>query len=541
MTPPIRFEHVSYRYPLRDAPALHDLSLDIEAGELLLLVGESGAGKSTFLRAINGLVPHFYGGAWAGRVLINGLDTRTVGPRDLSAHVGFVFQDPEAQFVVEIVEDELLFAMENFALPPPLMGERLEEVLTQLGIAHLRHRRIATLSGGEKQRVAIASVLTLHPSILVLDEPTSQLDPDAAAEVLDAVEALHRTRGLTVILAEHRLERVLHLAQRILFLPGKGQPPRIGPTREMIRHLPLVPPIVQLGRRLRWEPLPLTVDEARPLAPQVPPPSPPGASEPSYASGVAIEVERVHFAYGSAPALHDVSLTIHAGEAVAIMGPNGSGKSTLLKQMIGLLRPDTGAVRVAGRSLAGREVQEIARGVGYVPQNPNALLFAETVYEEPLVTLRNHGLDAASAPIAPTTLLARLGLDQVAHHYPRDLSTGQRERVALAAVLVTRPALLLLDEPTRGLDYGQKHALLSQLKAWQAEGTAVVIVTHDVELVAHFAERIILMEGGRVKADGPTRQVLAHAPSFAPQMVQLFGHTAWLTPDELPAPQMTAL
>ncbi|MCZ7575371.1 MAG: energy-coupling factor transporter ATPase [Ardenticatenaceae bacterium] len=530
----IRFDDVSYSYPLAKAPALSHLSLDIELAEFLLVVGESGAGKSTFLRAINGLVPHFYGGCFSGNVLVAGLNTKLVEPRDLSGHVGFVSQDPEAQFVVDRVEDELVFAMENFGLPEATMRLRIEEVLDRLGIAHLRRRAIARLSGGEKQRVAIASVLTLHPQILVLDEPTSQLDPLAAEEVLAALERLNADLGLTIILAEHRLERVVQHADRVLYLPNDGEPVVLGPTRAVLREVPLAPPVVELGRRLDWQPLPLSIKEGRTFArtmavrpaPTVTPPAPPPAGRVP-----AIQVENLRAAYGDRVVLRDVTLTIQAGEFVALIGRNGSGKTTLLKHLVGLQRviPGQGRVLVNGEDVSGKDVQEICLHVGYVPQNPNALLFAETVYEELLITLRNHGLDETNAPLAPQHLLETFGLGEYAAAYPRDLSAGQRERVALAAVLVTRPPIIILDEPTRGLDAHQKESLMRGLRHWRDEGVTILIVTHDVELVAQHADRTVLLADGEIAVDGPTRTVLSGALAFAPQVTKLFGRPDLLT------------
>lgn len=530
----IRFDDVSYSYPLADMPALSHLSLEVEAGEFLLVVGESGAGKSTFLRAVNGLVPHFYGGCFSGNVWVAGLNTKLVEPRDLSGHVGFVFQDPEAQFVVERVEDELVFAMENFGLPEATMRLRLEEVLDQVGIAHLRRRSIAKLSGGEKQRVAIASVLTLHPQILVLDEPTSQLDPLAAEEVLTALERLNADLGLTIILAEHRLERVVQHADRVLYLPSNGGPAILGPTRAVLCDVPLAPPVVELGRRLDWQPLPLSIKEGRPFARSlsVSPPetlSPPAPPVPT--SVPAIQIENLHASYGDRTVLHGVTLTIQPGEFVALIGRNGSGKTTLLKHLVGLLKaaPDQGRVLVNGEDVSRKDVQEICLHVGYVPQNPNALLFAETVYEELLITLRNHGLDESNAPLAPQQLLESFGLAEYASAYPRDLSAGQRERVALAAVLVTRPPIIILDEPTRGLDARQKESLMRVLRHWQQEGVTILMATHDVELVAQHADRTILLADGEVAVDGPTRTVLSGALAFAPQVAKLFGRADLLT------------
>ena len=262
----IELSHVTYTYPDQAAPALADFSVAIRPGEFVLVVGPSGSGKSTFLRCFNGLVPHFYGGRWAGRADILGRDPVALAPRGMADLVGFVFQDPEAQFVVDTVEDELAFAMENFALPPATMRKRVEEVLDQMTIAHLRDRRIGTLSGGEKQRVAIAAVLALQPEILVLDEPTSQLDPQAAEEVLVALRHLNEDLGLTVVLSEHRLERVVQYADRVIYMPALGQPPILDEPRAVMAALPLVPPLIELGRKLDWQPLPLTIKEGRVFA-----------------------------------------------------------------------------------------------------------------------------------------------------------------------------------------------------------------------------------------------------------------------------------
>ncbi len=548
----IRFEQVTYWYPNTDAegsgshalPALANLSFHIGEGELVLVAGPSGSGKSTLLRCLNGLVPHFYGGRFAGHVRVAGLDTRTHEPRDLAALVGFVFQDPESQFVTGRVADEIAFGLENFNVPPATLRLRVEEVLDQLGIAALRDRPLHTLSGGEKQRVAIAAALALRPRVLALDEPTSQLDPEAAEEVLTALQRLNADLGLTIVLAEHRLERVAQFADRMVYLPGPGQAPLIGPPRQVLRQVPLAPPLVELGRRLGWEPLPLTVKEGRTFLSRLPslsqrttddgeqgtealPPSSPVLPP------IVVELEGVSFAYNGHPALVGVSLAIRPGEFVALMGRNGSGKTTLLKHIIGLLRPDRGRVRVLGQDTRAFPVADIARHVGYVPQNPGLLLFADSLRDELRFTLSNHGLNLADAPIPPEALLARLGLAGLADVYPRDLSMGQRQRAALAAILVTRPAVILLDEPTRGLDYAAKADLVALLKGWQAEGCAILMATHDVELAARAADRVILLSEGQVVADGPARTVLTDSLTFAPQLGKLFGDPRLLTVDDV--------
>ena len=358
----IHFDRVTYTYPDQKVPALADFSATIRPGEFLLVVGPSGVGKSTFLRTLNGLVPHFYGGRWAGQARVFGRDPVAAAPRGMADLVGFVFQDPEAQFVVDTVEDELAFAMENFALPQATMRKRVEEVLDQLSIAHLRNRRISTLSGGEKQRVAIASVMTLQPQLLVLDEPTSQLDPQAAEEVLLALRQLNEDLGLTIILCEHRLERVVQYADRVLYLPAAGATPVLDDPRAVMAQLPQVPPLIRLGRALGWQPLPLTIKEgrvyARKLMEQIgepangqalsPAPLPNDSRSIPHSPTPVLAVRDVSYAYNSHLALRGVNLEAWPGEFVALMGRNGSGKTTLLKQIVGLLRPQEGQVMVGG-------------------------------------------------------------------------------------------------------------------------------------------------------------------------------------------------
>lgn len=535
----ITFRHVSYTYPEAPGPALADLTLDIDEGEFLLVIGDSGAGKSTLLRCINGLVPHFYGGRFQGDVTVDSYNTKWTEPRDLSARVGFVFQDPEAQFVVDTVEDELVFGMENFNVPPLTMRKRVEEVLDQLNIAHLRHRRISTLSGGEKQRVAIAAALTMQPHALVLDEPTSQLDPQAAEEVLAAVQRLNADLGLTVILAEHRLERVLQYADRVLYLSGPGGAAICGDPRTVMGQVPLTPPLVALGKTLGWHPLPLTIKEGRRFAQQLHELMDlrqlPFSSLSSISSipPLAIEVENVWFSYDGHEALKGVDLSVRPGEFVALMGRNGSGKTTLAKHLLGLLRPQQGRVRICGNDVAGHEVQDIAATVGYVPQDPNSLLFADSVRDEIAFTLRARGLTPKTAPIGPEALLERLNLTPCADTYPRDLSAGQRQRAALAAILVTRPRIIVLDEPTRGLDYRAKQDLVSLLRGWQAEGATIVMITHDVELVASCADRVVLLSEGQVAVDGPARAVLSESVVFSSQINKLFRRPELLTLDDV--------
>jgi energy-coupling factor transporter ATP-binding protein EcfA2 len=529
----IHFDHVTYAYPGASRPALSDVTLEIAEGEFVLVAGPSGAGKSTLLRCLNGLVPHFSGGVMGGRVAVAGHDPVTEGPQSLSRVVGFVFQDPEAQFVLDRVEDEIAFALENGAVPPTEMRMRVEEVLHLLDLVPLRDRSLETLSGGEKQRVAIAAALAFRPRVLVLDEPTSQLDPQSAEDVLQSLVRLNRDLGLTVILVEHRLERVLPYVDRLVYLPGytEGDFGQVlnGPPRRVLQQIELTPPLVRLGKTLAWDPLPLTIKEGRAFAAGIPiPPVSPRVVTPL--KGQRLLIRDLHFAYDGSDVLRGINLQIAPGELVALMGRNGSGKTTLLKCIVGLLRPGRGQIAMDGRSIVGGDTAEICRRMGYLPQEPDAMLFADTVMDELQITLRNHGLQSAP-PIAPLHLLARLGLDSSATSYPRDLSAGQRQRVALGAVTVTWPGLLLLDEPTRGLDYWLKRQLVALLREWQAEGVSVLLVTHDVELAAQAADRVVILSQGEVIADNAP-EVLTASPLFAPQVARLFPGSGWLTVDD---------
>ena len=523
----ITLRGVTYHYPHSSSPALDGVNWQVEDGEFVLVAGPSGSGKSTLLRCLNGLVPHFSGGTYAGETEVYGVNAVTAGPHVLSRLVGFVAQDPESQAVLDQVESEIAFSLENAAIPPAEMRVRVEEVLDLLDLASLRRRAVQTLSGGERQRLAIATALALRPRVLVLDEPTSQLDPQSAEDVLRALVRLNEDLGLTIILAEHRMERIARYADRLTWLE-RGRIVADGPVREGLRTVAVGPPLVQLAKALDWHPLPLTIKEGKQFANAISSelhsavPSP-----PMNAGETLLEAKGVEFAYNGQATLKNIDLTVRAGEVVALVGRNGAGKSTLLKCITGLLSPRSGDIRVAGQSTRGRTVADICRHVAYLPQNPDDLLFAETVADELQITLRNHKLDGS--PQAVAELLERLGIGELAQVYPRDLSVGQRQRVALGAVTITRPSVLLLDEPTRGLDPALKASLVDLWKKWLADGAAILLVTHDVELAAMIADRTVMLSQGEVIAAGSTREVLGSSPHFSPQIARLFPGRGWLT------------
>ncbi|MGW7453800.1 ATP-binding cassette domain-containing protein [Streptomyces sp. NPDC054787] len=662
----IRFEQVSVTYEGASAASLQGVDLEIPEGELTLLVGPSGVGKSTLLAAVCGLVPHFTGGTLRGRVTVAGRDTRTHKPRELADVVGTVGQDPLAHFVTDVVEDELAYGMESLGLAPAVMRRRVEETLDLLGLNELRDRPIATLSGGQQQRVAIGSVLTPHPRVLVLDEPTSALDPAAAEEVLAVLQRLVHDLGTTVLMAEHRLERVVQYADRVLLLPSPGAPPVLGTPSDIMAISPVHPPVVSLGRLAGWTPLPLSVRDARRLsaplrarlasavappaahpapdspaatpAPQAPSPgnpalpaspgpgaapapepgrplsqpargavsqgsapdpapqtpeglvfraaappppsgqtSPPGARSqadavhnpapphpappafeargsgggapgsdaapglltrllrrrrPSPAATPAqgpVHARNLGVRRGHAQILHGIDLTVAPGEIVALMGRNGAGKSTLLATLVGTLAPTTGQVSVGGRTPHRTAPAEMVRRVGLVPQEPRDLLYADTVAAE----CASADSDAGAAPGTCRDLVRALLPDVPDDIHPRDLSEGQRLALALALVLTGRPALLLLDEPTRGLDYAAKARLVEILRALAVQGHAIVLATHDVELAAELAHRVVILAGGEVVADGPTAEVVVSSPAYAPQVAKILAPGHWLTVNQV--------
>ncbi|MFF3629150.1 ABC transporter ATP-binding protein [Streptomyces sp. NPDC002164] len=560
----IRFEQVSVRYEGAERPTLSGVDLTVPEGELVLLVGPSGVGKSTLLGAVSGFVPHFTGGRLSGRVTVAGRDTRTHKPRELADVVGTVGQDPLSHFVTDTVEDELAYGMESLGLAPDVMRRRVEEILDLLGLAGLRDRPIATLSGGQQQRVAIGSVLTPHPKVLVLDEPTSALDPAAAEEVLAVLQRLVHDLGTTVLMAEHRLERVVQYADQVVLLPSPGAAPVMGAPADVMAVSPVRPPVVALGRLAGWEPLPLSVRDARRRAtglrerladrrppaapapartlvsplPAVPAPARRGALArllgrgthtaapvPGPAVDVPARVEDLGVRRGRVEALRRVTLSVAPGETVALMGRNGAGKSTLLGALVGMVEPTAGTVLVGGRPPHRTSPREMVRRVGLVPQEPRDLLYADTVAAECAAADTDAGAAAGSCRELVSKLLPGVPDDT----HPRDLSEGQRLALALAVVLTARPPLLLLDEPTRGLDYAAKARLTGVLRGLAADGHAIVLATHDVELAADLAHRVVILADGEVVADGETRQVVVSSPAFAPQTAKILAPQEWLT------------
>lgn len=529
----IDFASVSFRYSPDGPTVLTDVDLTIAEGEFVLVVGTTGSGKSTFLGAINGLVPHFTGGYLSGEIQIDGRPTSRHRPRDLADIVGMVPQDPLASFVTDTVEEELAYTMECLGIAPDVMRRRVEETLDLLGLEELRNRPLRTLSGGQRQRVAIGAVMTAHPKVLVLDEPTSALDPGAAEEVLAALHRLVHDLGVTVVLAEHRLERVVQYADRVISLGGSGVRPMIGTPPTVLATAPIAPPVVHLARTAGWDPTPITIREARrqaePLRRLLTGIAPPVKVVPQ--SSTVASVQDLVIEYPEVLALKGIDLSIRRGEVVALMGRNGAGKSSLLNALVGAVTAATGHVYVAGhdpRTLSG---PDLIHHIGLVPQEPGDLLEASTVFEECAASDR----DARCAAGTTRAIVALLAPEILDSTHPRDLSEGQRLLLTLAIVLAARPALICLDEPTRGLDYHTKQRLTGIITDLADAGHAVVLATHDVELTAELATRVVIIADGEIVADGPTVDITTSSPMFAPQVAKVLAPARWLTVEQVRA------
>lgn len=553
---PVKIEGLSYTYPGAVAPALVDVTVELFAGEFVLLLGESGSGKSTLCRVLNGLVPHFYGGTIGGTATIFGNDSVESSVKKLSRRVGMVFQDPESQLVTNGLETEVSFGLENLGIDRPLIRKRTEEVLGALRLGALRERELNRFSGGEKQKTVLASALAMHPDLLVLDEPTSQLDPISAEEFMMTLKSLNSELGLSVFLAEHRVERCFHLVDRVLFMQsGKllfdGTPSEATRFRTAGAPLPL-PPITRLFSGTRFcETPPLNVKEGRQLALSLlESAAGDGGDDGPALTGEcfqgAVRTRGASVGQGPAPgeveaatpilrvrslchryennigALERIDLTVQRGESIVIIGENGAGKTTLIRHFNGLLLPTSGTVELHGMRTDKTGTARLARHCGMLGQNPNLQLISESTKGELETTLSAMGVPREEWERMIRETLEALGIMHLEALNPSDLSCGERERVALASIVVHRPDLLVLDEPTRGIDLESKEMLSGFLKDYSDNGGTVIVVTHDLEFAVECCDRVIMMGNGRIVADGEKHEVLSGSLFFTTQYSRCF-------------------
>lgn len=529
VAPAVRVRGLRFTYKGAAAPALDGVDLTIQPGEFVVLMGPSGAGKSTLCYCLNGLIPHFLCGTLEGEVSVFGQDPRARRVSQMASLVGMVFQDFEAQLFSTNVELEVAFAPENFAVPLAEMRRRVARCLALTGLTGLERREPATLSGGQKQRLAIASVLSMQPPLLVMDEPTTDLDPEGKGEVLAVARRLCRERGITVLVAEHESEEAV-AADRVVVLDrgriaAEGTPAEVLSCPDSLESLGVQPlGAAQLLVRL-GEPPALTAEEAaehlRRRGYRVRPEVVAAlarreeARHASYGEPIIQVRGLVHTYPGGVRALDGVDLTVRRGEFLAIAGQNGSGKTTLALHLNGLLLPTAGEVRVKGASTRDRSVLELSRVVGYVFQNPDHQIFAERVWDEVAFGPRNFGVPPEELPVRVREALAAVGLEGKEEADPFVLTRGERQRVAVASVLATRPEVIILDEPTTGLDYREQRRMMELVRALNQRGHTIIVITHTMWLIAEYAHRTVVMREGRIVLDGPTRQVMGQAEVLA--------------------------
>lgn len=514
--PAILIENLTYSYDGRCEATLADLSLTVERGEFVLLTGPTGCGKSTLLKAINGLIPHLLGGSMGGRVLVDGIEAQQTPMSALSQKVGLVFQNPDDQIFSTMVLDEVAFGPENLALPREEIRQRVDTALEAVGLEDLAHRNTQMLSGGQKQRLAIASVLSMAPDILLLDEPFAQLDPRGTLEVLEVIRKLNQN-GMTVVLVEHRIHEVIDTADRVVVMDhGRivldGGPRQVLAKSDVFVRMGLrIPDSVAISWKMGFGEVALNLAEIESMlngahgivASKSPSRSWPGRTSRALPRTTALEAESVSFRYEKKKDLNldGVSLSVRKGEMVSLMGNNGSGKSTLLLHFAGLLKPESGVIRVCGADLRKSSPWELAGEVGIVFQNPTLMLFNETVREEMEFGPRALMVEEAATAQTVSEIVERLHLTALVRDNPLALSGGQRLRVALAAILTLQPSVVLLDEPTSGQDKSNCDGLLQYLQALSKDGVTVLFSTHDVDTAIRYSERLVVMNGGKIIAD----------------------------------------
>ncbi len=508
----ITVENFCYTYPEQKYPALNNISFSLERGEILLLLGRSGSGKSTLGKALAGSVPYFYGGTVSGQVKIDSIPLEKMEHNLRSQTVGMVFQYPEKQLILNKVHREVAFGLENTGVPEETIRRRVFEAMQFTGITPLADRDIDSLSGGQKQKVAIASALAFFPSCIVLDEPVSQLDPLAAEEILHLIRKINEELGITVILIEQRTGKCFELADKVAFMEN-GHLSFLGTVQNFFKsehkeYEPFFPEYIRLFRKIGVKSTPLGIKNARAVLETLPSPKILSSSQPPRKEVVEpiFQIKKLSCGYGNITGLKNFSASIQKGECISLLGANGAGKSTLLKTLVGL-KQYQGSIQIQGMELKKIKQKELAKTIGYVSQNPDDYLTQDTVQEELLFTARHLKVENPSEAV--DRVLNLLKLKEYEKQNPKDLSGGQKQRVAIGSALVASPKILLLDEPTRGIDVPLKQALANLLKTLNKSGVTILLVTHDVEFACAISNRFWILYQGELLADGPKNDVFS--------------------------------
>lgn len=523
--PVVTIKDLKYRYRDQKRNALDDINLELNEGDFLVIMGPSEAGKSTLAATFNGLVPHFFKGKFKGDVQIFGRNTRDFTVAEMAKDVGMVFQDFEAQLFSTNVELEIAFGPENFGVPRDEISRRIDENLKLVGLEHTRNMPPSTLSGGQKQKLAIASVLAMQPRVLVMDEPTTDLDPISKFGVFKIADELRKRDDLTLIVVEHETEEAIH-AGKILLIK-EGMPLMYGPAADVLRNVDLMESngVMPLGitlyfKRMNSADLPLTVEEGFETFQR----KNWKISSERYQKLIEADQARVqahkeplitckgleHTYPNGFKALRGMNLEINRGEIVAIVGQNGSGKTTLVKHFNGLFMPTAGEIKVDGKPTREQGVFELGKKVGYVFQNPDHQIFSDTVFEEVAYSLKLRGADEELIKQRVAEALEAVGLVGFEKEDPFALTKSGRQRVAVAAVLAAKPDILILDEPTTGLDYAEQRSMMELVKRLNQEGSTIIFVTHHMWVVAEYAHRVYVVRDGLMILEGTPREVFAH-------------------------------
>ena len=537
----IQIQELTFKYSGGKHNALENITLEIEKGDFVGIIGESGAGKTTLCNCINGLIPHHFTGDFYGSVKVDGDDTFDIDPGKLALKVGSVFQDIESQLTGYFVEDEILFGLENFGIPAAQIEERISSALETLGIEELRHREISTLSGGQKQKVVFAAILALEPQVLVLDEPTGELDPASSVQIFALLKKLNEEKGITIVIAEQKIMLLCEYVKKLIVLE-KGSCVHYGEIRSTLTHQKEMeeagincPRVLTLTGKMEKEKLLpadctgegricLNAQEAAEIVkkatvslsgltrqsiverdPRVKPEDDTIHSEDDKKNTV-LSFQHVSFSYNETANVKDLNVDIHKGDFTAIIGSNGAGKSTFSKLCNGLLKPSTGDVLVLGKNTKKEKVSALAKHIGFLFQNPDRQICCSTVREEIAFSLRNNKIPEAEIKTRVENTIKEFGFNPDIE--PFNMSRGQRQRLCLACLIALDPEILILDEPTTGLDYRECMEVMEKIRQLNQKGTSVIMVCHDMEVVLDFAKSIIVMNRGEIMGQGPARQVL---------------------------------